>query len=64
MILLIAQLDPTLVNEFIYNSPIIFVGNSFYVFGGYTDISGFDTTIGKLNENVCSSYRFKKNVEI
>ena len=58
MILLIAQLDPTLVNEFIYNSPIIFVGNSFYVFGGYTDISGFDTTIGKLNENSVTVLKF------
>ena len=37
------------VNKYIYRAPIIFISDSFYVVGGFSDISMFDSTIGKLD---------------
>ena len=44
--------NPSKVNEFIITAPIIFVRDAFYVFGGTTDISSYDTTIGKLDADL------------
>ena len=37
------------VNKYIVNTPIIFIDGGFYVIGGRTEFSDYDTTIGRLD---------------
>ena len=40
------------VDLFIYRAPIVYIGDSFYVFGGHTDASREHTVIAKLNASL------------
>ena len=42
----------TKVDRYIYRAPLVYIGDAFYVFGGSTDISSYDTTIGRLNADL------------
>ena len=44
--------DPIKVNKYIHEASVIYIGEAFYVIGGYTDVSTYDSTIGKLDANL------------
>ena len=44
--------DPIKVNSKIFRASAIYIGDAFYVIGGYTDVNEYDSTIGKLDANL------------
>lgn len=44
--------DPIKVNSKIFRASVIYIGDVFYVIGGYTDVNQYDSTIGKLDANL------------